>query len=163
MQALRQHERLAPVEQGLPRQRQLFLGQALLQVGVGHGPDQGHVRGTLTLLRGQVAGKGRVRQRAQAAEQVDLERAHGDAGRELVLQRAIAGALAHAASIRGYGRSARRVLDLVLRPHGFHVEGGHAQVAVVFQRQRDEALQACIGQHLAPAQVAALPGASTSP
>ncbi|MNQ58685.1 hypothetical protein D3C85_728970 [compost metagenome] len=153
MQALRQHQRLAPVEQGLPRQRQLFFRQPLFQVGVGHGADQGHVRGALALLRGQIAGKRGVRQGTQAAEQVDLKRAHGNAGRELVLRDRIGAALAHAARIRADGRIAARILDLVLGPHGFHVEGRHAQIAVVFQRDVDQALQARIEQHLAPAQV----------
>ena len=156
MQALRDRQRLAPVLQGRLRQLQLGDGQPLFQVGVGHGGDQGQLRRAPALLAGQVTGEGGVGQRTQPSEQVDLEGAHGHAGRKLALHRVrrpLGHTLAHAAGTGADGGQARAVLDLVLGAHGLHVQRRHAQVAVVGQRQLDQALQARVGQHPAPAQV----------
>jgi len=160
-----QFERLPPVGQRVLGQLPLLVGQAFREVGIGHRADQRDLRGPAPLLAGQVACEGRVGQRPQAAEQVDLECAQSDIDTKLVLRgrrnRGIDSRVGRRALPCGGSGGIdagelRGTLNAVLRLGGLRGQRGKAKVTVVGQRQFDQALQALVTEHGAPAQIGCL-------
>ena len=154
-----QLQRLFVGAQRLLRQPQLLLVGGQRQPGVGDLGHQRQLRRTLRLLRRQVLLQRRLAEVAHAAEQVEFERGQADAGGVGLADRDVA---AHALHLhrRAQRRQAVGALDAVLRPCALDVEDGHAQVAVVVQRQRDHLLQPRVGEEVAPADVGHRKGAA---
>ena len=156
LQLARQVQGLAPVRQGQFGQAQLFFRQALGEIGLGHGADETEAGRPQAVFAGQVAGEGGFREGADAAKEVHLEGADAQAGGTGLLDGGAVAAVAGAALARAFqpGIDAGHpvaALDVVLGLHLGDVEHGQAQVPVVFQGHFDQALQARIAEHAAPA------------
>ena len=147
-----QLQRLFVGAQRLLRQPQLLLVGGQGQPGVGDLGHQRQLRRTLRFFRRQVLLQRRLAEVAHAAEQVELERGQADAGGVALAHRDVAAHPLHLRR-RAQRRQAVGALDAVLRPRALDVEDGHAQVAVVVQRQRDHLFQPRVGEEVAPADV----------
>ena len=132
--------------------QQLLVGQQGVPA-VGHGGHQADLGALAGFLGGQVLGQGLLLQGRDTAEEVDFPGRHGQAHLEGV------GVLAAGVGLAGTRGHAvhNRVLagagDLELGPGLLDVEHRHPQVAVVFQRDGDQLLQARVGEVVLPGQV----------
>ena len=144
--------RLLARRQRLARDAQLLVVGEQRQVGVGDRRDEADLDRLAGLGGREVLRQRRLAQVVDAAEQVELVAGDGEADR-VHRRDAVADRRARRRRADADRRQLVGAADLVDRSRLLDVEDGDAQVAVVGERELDQALQARVGEEALPVDV----------
>ena len=144
--------------QNVLRQFHCFFGVAFVEIGFGHGSDNGQVDGIAGGGAVEVAFQRGTVVAARFAEEVEFvcRYAEADAVRfgdgGTASRKVGCGTLAGAAAFARHCREEVGARDAVLLAQCFGVERGGTQVGIAFQRDFNQAVQARVGKIILPAQ-----------